>query len=149
MRKIRENFSEWKTTRRKAAESRRAVGTKTYQRARWNSPVRMWHERNMNRVVPTGPLSFDEFKAKFDSLIRVIQDGPMDKNNTSKQEAELDKLIIDHPNHVATIVSNNEVKRAIQETLEQKSADNWARTINEHRGARPSGNMALQNGEWE
>jgi hypothetical protein len=45
-------FSEWNTARRTNAEARRAVGTETYQPARWYSPVRMLRERNNNRVVP-------------------------------------------------------------------------------------------------
>lgn len=53
-------LSEWNTKRQAAAESRRAVGTKTYEPARWySSPVRALKEWKNNRVVPTGQSAAD------------------------------------------------------------------------------------------
>jgi hypothetical protein len=58
IRKTAESISEWKTKRRTAAaaaESRRTLGTESYEPARWySSPVRALKEWKNNRVVPTG-----------------------------------------------------------------------------------------------
>jgi len=91
-------FRNWNTTRRAAAASRRAVGTETYQRARWNSPVRMWHERNMNIVVPDSQIQ----QPSYNSVLQTA-------TNSFYEEASAARRSI--------INNNRDILKLLQEAL--------------------------------
>ena len=85
-------FSEWNTTRRTNAAARRLPGP-THQPARWYSPVRMWQERNKNRVVPvpTTQTSFADLVQRAQNLRYMTpaqQQAAMAEMNTGIGNAE-------------------------------------------------------------
>lgn len=88
-------LSEWNTTRLTNAAARRLPGP-THQPARWCSPVRMWQERNNNRVVPDSQIQPPSYNRELASVTNSIhEEASAARRSIINNNKEILKLITD------------------------------------------------------